>query len=277
MLRGQLETIRSALDALAAVDDDDVDEAELHDAVIVFGELSSRFEARWCRLIGAWDRRQLWAQNGSKSPGARLARETHRRRGECDRLMHRARDLQAMPATAAAYASGELSGNHVDLIASCNREWRNADFSESEQFLVDLCRSPSFRVAYQGVEYWKQLADRDAADRDADALRDSRHLSASISWRGTLVIDGVLDPLGREILSPELHRITEAPRPQDQRDGAPRTATQRRAAALVEMPVRSAAAPADGLRPRPLLTVTIGIDPFSHLCHTASGTVIAPG
>ena len=41
--------------------------------------------------------------------------------------------------------------------------------------------------------------------------------------------------------------------------------------------MRSATAPADGLRPRPLFTVTIGIDPFNHLCQTAAGTVIAPG
>jgi hypothetical protein len=43
------------------------------------------------------------------------------------------------------------------------------------------------------------------------------------------------------------------------------------------MAMRSATAPADGLRPRPLLTVTIGIEPFNHLCQTAAGTVIAPG
>ena len=41
--------------------------------------------------------------------------------------------------------------------------------------------------------------------------------------------------------------------------------------------MRSATAPVDGLRPRPLLSVTIGIDPFNHLCQTAAGTVIAPG
>ncbi len=41
--------------------------------------------------------------------------------------------------------------------------------------------------------------------------------------------------------------------------------------------MRSATAPADGLRPRPLLTITIGIEPFGRLCQLASGTVIAPG
>jgi hypothetical protein len=182
-----------------------------------------------------------------------------------------------MPATTAAYATGELSGAHVDLVAACNRQWRNADFVDSEQFLVDLCLTPSFTVAYRGIEYWKQLADRDAADRHADTVRDGRHLSASFGWHGELVIDGALDPLGGEIVKTQLDRIYDQLRLNDQRDGVTRTATQRRADALVEMALRAATAPANGLRPRPLLTVTIGIDPFNHLCHTATGTVIAPG
>ena len=108
-------------------------------------------------------------------------------------------------------------------------------------------------------------------------MRDGRHLSASVGWRGELVINGALDPLGGEIVKTELDRICEQLRIQDKRDGVTRTATQRRADALVEMAMRSATAPADGLRPRPLLTITIGIDPFNHLCQTAAGTVIAPG
>jgi hypothetical protein len=163
------------------------------------------------------------------------------------------------------------------LVASCNREWRNAEFAESEELLVNLCRTPSFSIAHTAIAYWKQCADRDAADRDADTVRQGRHLSVSFGWRGELVIDGVLDPLGGEALKTELDRICEQFRLQDVRDGVTRTATQRRADALVEMAMRSATAPADGLRPRPLLSITIGIDPFNHLCQTAAATVIAPG
>ena len=92
-----------------------------------------------------------------------------------------------------------------------------------------------------------------------------------------VAVDGLLDPVGGEIFNTELHRLCEQLRLQDLRDGVERTATQRRADALVEMAMRSATASADGLRPRPLFTVTIGIDPFNHLCQTAAGTVIAPG
>ncbi len=191
--------------------------------------------------------------------------------------MSRARDLVKMPVTEAAYQAGEIYGPHVDLVASCDRQWRNATFTDAEELLVNLCRTPFFGVASRGIDYWKQCADLDAADRDADTVRAGRHLSASVTFNGTVAIDGVLDPLGGETFKTELDRLCEQLRLEDLRDGVERTVTQRRADALVEMAMRSATAPADGLRPRPLLSVTIGIDPFNHLCQTAAGTVIAPG
>jgi len=96
-------------------------------------------------------------------------------------------------------------------------------------------------------------------------------------WRGEGILNAVFDPVAAETFRTELDRICEQLRLQDQHDGTVRTVQQRRADALVEMATRSATAPAGGLRPRPLFTVTIGIDPFNHLCETAAGTVIAPG
>ena len=277
MVGGLVDRLEAVLDEFAGLDVDTLDDSELHELVVGLGVLSTRLEAAWCRLIGRWDSRQIWAADGSKAAGARLARETHRRRGDADRLVRRARDLHQMPHTEKVYGAGEICGAHVDLVASCNRPWRNADFVDSEEFLVNMCRTPFFSVAQRGIEYWKQRADLAAADRDADTVRQGRHLSASVTWRGTVAVDGALDPVGGEIFKTELDRLCERLRLQDLRDGVVRTATQRRADALVEMAMRSATAPADGLRPRPLLTVTIGIEPFNHLCQTAAGTVVAPG
>jgi hypothetical protein len=277
MASALLDALTTALDELADLDIDSVDDVELHDVVVALGTLSTRLEAQWCRLISRWDATLLWANDGSKAPGARLARETHMRRGDCDRLVHRARDLATMAATSTAYNVGEINSRHVDLVASCNRQWRNADFVDSEDLLVDMCRTPFYSVAQRGIDYWKQCADLDAADRDAAVLHDSRRLSASVTWRGCVAIDAMLDPLGGEMFKTELDRLCEQLRLHDIRDSAERTPQQRRADALVEMATRSATAPADGIRPRPLLTVTIGIDPFNHLCQTAAGTVIAPG
>ena len=192
------------------------------------------------------------------------------------RIVRRARSLAEMPAAAAAYDSGEICGAHVDLVASCNRPWRMADFAESEELLVNLCRTRWFDNAVTGVEHWKLLADRDATERGANPAHEGRHLSVSTGWRGEVVVDGVIDPVGGEIFRTELERIREQLRLQDLRDGVERSVQQRRADALVEMAMRAATAPADGLRPRPLFTVTIGIEHFNWMCHSAAGTVMAP-
>src|SRR6476620_11472574 len=152
---GTLAGLREALDALAAVDVAALSDDELHAVVVELGELSTRLEAQWCRAIACWDARMVWADNGSRSAGARLARETGRRPGSCGRLVTRARKLATMPLTARAYAAGEVSGDHVDLVGDCNRDWPDADFADAEAVLVDACRTRWFADAARVVDYWK--------------------------------------------------------------------------------------------------------------------------
>ena len=52
---------------------------------------------------------------------------------------------------------------------------------------------------------------------------------------------------------------------------------QRYAAALTEMATRSASTPPGSRRPRPLFSVLLGDDSFTHLCELANGTVLTPG
>jgi hypothetical protein len=276
-LGSALDSLRDSLALLDAVDTAALDDAELHDGVVAVAGKVSQLEARLCRLLREWDERELWGSNGSKAPGARFARETHMPQSKAKRLVSRARRLASMPQAATAYEAGEIVGEHVDLIATCNRDWANAEFSEHEELLVNNCRTAMFEHAVKATEYWKQLADPDAADDDGKALHESRRLSASQSWRGLVELSGTLDPIRGEEFLAELNRVYEEMRLQDLRDGVERTPAQRRADALVEMARRSASMPADAVRPRTLLTVTIGIEPFNRLCETAAGTVIAPG
>ncbi len=143
--------------------------------------------------------------------------------------------------------------------------------------LVDACRTPWFADAVRVIDYWKQRANPDGADADAAWLREGRRASISTGWNGEIHLEAVFEPIGGEVFRTALaaieHELLEA----DRRDGIVRTAAQRRVDALVEMAQRAAAAPPDGLRPRPLLTVLVGDEALRHTCETAHGTVFAPG
>ena len=87
----------------------------------------------------------------------------------------------------------------------------------------------------------------------------------------------LFDPIGGAAFLDELVRLMEQLRLDDEQTGRLRTATQRRADALVEMATRSRTARDSGLRPRPLITIHVGEESFARICELATGTVVAPG
>jgi hypothetical protein len=188
--------------------------------------------------------------------------------------LHRARALGSMPATAAALAEGRFSTDYVDLLVRANRSWRDVVFADHEQALVDEIAGLRYHQARRVIEYWCQRADADAADDAAVRAREHHHVHASTTIDGTVVIDGVLDAVGGAIVTGELQRLEHELYLADTRAGVVRTASQRRADALVEMARRSTGA--TGTPARPLFTVLVGDESLARLCELGNGTVIAP-
>ena len=96
----------TAIDELAASDLDALSDGELHQLVLDLQRQSARLASVCTRAVGAWDGRKVWADNGSKSPAARLARETRCAPSTAHATVRRARQLRSMPHTAAAFADG---------------------------------------------------------------------------------------------------------------------------------------------------------------------------
>jgi hypothetical protein len=272
-----IDELAAVIDSLLAVDTTSLTDAELHDLVTDLQRQRHRLAAAAAEAISAWDRRLIWADNGARSAAARLANETSTSTSTAGSDVRRARQLRSMPATTAALAAGDLSPDHVDLLAKANQPWRNASFAEHEATLVEQCRVLRHADSRKMVDYWCARADADAAEDRAERQRNAAHLSVSPTLDGTVVINGTLDPIGGSIVADELTRLERELYLADTRDGVTRTASQRRASAFVEMARRSAAAPADGRRPKPLFTVLVGDDTMSQLCELANGTVITPG
>jgi hypothetical protein len=272
-----LDGLAAVIDSLLAVDPTALTDAELHELVVTVQRQRHRLAAVAAAVISSWDQRMVWADNGARSAAARLANETATSTSSASIDVRRARQLRSMPSTAQALATGDLSPDHVDLLAKANQPWRNADFADHENTLVEQCRVLRHADARKMVDYWCARADAVAAEDRAERQRNAAHLNVSPTLDGTVVVTGTLDPIGGSIVADELTRIERQLYLADKHDGVTRTVSQRRAAALIEMARRSATAPAGGRRPKPLFTVLVGDDTMSQLCELANGTVITPG
>ncbi len=271
------DELRRALDGLLAIDQADLSDDELHQLVIAVLRQSHRLAAVRAELIASWEGRGIWSSDGSRSPGHRLARETSMSVTAAKTEVRRATELRSMPATTSALADGALSPQHVDLLAGAAAGGRRGLFEAHEELLVDQCRTLRFADASRAVAYWMQRADAEGTELEGDRLHESRQASAATTFDGMVDLRALLDPVGGATFLDELVRLMEQLRLRDLADGVVRTATQRRADALVEMSRRSRSASEGGPRPRPLVTVLVGETTLARICELSTGTVIAPG
>ena len=273
-----------------SVDPDALDDDALAAALVALHRLEAGVAAVKARVTAAFDARRVWAADGSRSAAAWLGRHC-RLPGDAARGEVRfARRLRTMPATADALADGSVTAHHARRLAALNRPGLVDAFAAGEAVLVDHARTLHWPGFARATSYWRQLAEPDrveaeAADHDAD-----RRVHLSPGLDGTGLLDGPLTPLGHATVRGALDRIAAELFQADWADARgrhgdaatlddlARTPAQRRHDALVEMAERAMTAPADGLRPRPLVTVLVGLETFTgRICELADGTVVAPG
>ena len=241
-----VERLDEAIDGLAALDPDTLTDGELHDAIVAVQRQRAKLGAVAAGLLSRWEHRGVWAGDGSRSAASRLARDTCTSIASANVEMRRARQLRTMPATAAAVVAGEsVVGSRRPARAGRPGRGGDAVFADHESTLVAECARLRFAHAVKLVEYWCQRADAAAAEERAERQREGAHVHASPTIDGDVVLSGMLDPVGGATFTAELARLEHELYLADQHDSIVRTAGQRRAAALVEMARRSAAAPVE--------------------------------
>ena len=164
---GMLDELASALDGLAATDLDLLTDPELHDRVVGLRGEVSRLQSIVSATVSAWDARHVWAGDGSKTPSARLGRDCRLSPEAAHREVRRARSLRGMPATAAAFAAGTISSDHVDALRSVATPEFAGLFARDEQMLVEFALTLSFRRFRRALSYWRFRADTERGERQA--------------------------------------------------------------------------------------------------------------
>lgn len=251
---------------------------------------ANRLDASRTALAGEWISRGLHRSDGSRSASARLARDTGCSQQSARILVRRAEKLTTMALVAAAFAAGDLSADKVDLLCTANGGKRQLAFAVAEERLLGDALRLGHADLRRHLEHWANAAD-DAAGTGTDQARrdlDGAHLHASPSYRGTVILNGRLDPARGAIFLTELQRLTDelfATDWADTRarwgddatvDKIARTPAQRRVEALSIMAQRSAAMAPGSTMARPLFTVLVDHPTAQRICELANGTAIAP-
>lgn len=284
---GALAQLDAALGAVGAIDPRLLDREEIGALTIEMHSRQSCMDAQVTRITGAFD--TFGDPEGALGTPAWVAWKCRIKKSQAKAEVSRARALRHMPEVAAAYAAGEISTEHVRLLAAGYRSNGEA-FAKAEEELVDAAKTLRFDAFAYRVAYFRQLADPDGTEEEAQDAFERRHLHCSRTFEGTVQLDGLFDPIGGTIYKNELDRIerklfeadwTEArDRLGDnaRADDLQRTSEQRRLDAQVEMARRSAAMPAGSTFNRPLITVLVGYETlFGRICQLADGTVVTPG
>jgi hypothetical protein len=250
----------------------------------------AQMEAVVVCATGAFDASRDWEADGARSAAAWLATELHIPKRVARRNVRLGRALRDLPECEEAWRDGDITGDHVEVIAGARNESTAKAMERDLEMLVGYAKTLRFDVIERLVMYWKLRADPIGADDDEHDRHAGRSVFLDKSFQGMWFGKMTFDPISGEIVDGELSRLEKEMFDADWAEAKERlgreptvldlarTPAQRRADAMVEMAIRSRTAPADARRPAPLFTVHVGYETmFGPLCELdQSRIVLAP-
>jgi hypothetical protein len=233
-----LDELETAIDKVAASERD----IDLERMI----QLSERVEYLKLRTIRDYELSGAWQAAGFVSTASALKAKCRLGHGVAQGSVVLARKLERLPETAAAFAAGEISRQHVEMISRAHTPERAAMIENLDSQFANLARiTTPARVRDKVTEII------DAFDGDGGAGNDARQhelnkvtLSATSGGRGILngSLDAELARLVEAAFNAEMHTL--------KLKDDPRTPPQRRAEALEAMCRRSLDHHDDGTRRR---------------------------
>jgi hypothetical protein len=283
-----LRGLRAAIDELvssgpALCDPESIAELEIERA---------RLDAFVTAAVADFDASGEWAPSGARTAAAWITHACQIPKRDAARQVRRGRHCRHLPLFTAAWSKGEITADHLDVVASVRRPSTQEALARDEAMLVDYAKDLTYDEFVALMRYWAQHADPDGAEEDDMERRARRDVYLVESVSGTFLGRMTLDPISGAIVAGELGRLEQElfeadwAKARDELGRDPRvdelgrTPAQRRADALVEMATRSASAPADGRRPAPLFTVLVDYQTLlGRICQLAQGggMVLSPG
>ena len=185
-------------------------------------------EAEWLHAVAEYDRSHDWQIDNFPSAASALRHTCNLDDGVAHRYITLARKLEKLPEVSAAFAAGEISGRHAQVVADAYTPARGAQLGNLEAELVDLARAHPPKVFGGFVRRFTDAIDGDGGASADKIDHDRRALYTATTFNGAFDIRGNGDPLSGDIIDTALN--TEMGHDLQEHD--PRTTPKRRFDAL---------------------------------------------
>ena len=182
--------------------------------------------------LGDWLGTSWWSFDGARSPEEWLRLFGRLDVGDARRVVQRSRLCGQLPGFADAFAAGEITAAHVDVLA-CAVGGRRLDHAiRDAAMLLEAARHETVPAFERTVAGWRQHCDRELAADDAEQVWEGRKVHLRPDLFGSWSLTGTLDPDGGAAVSAALAANRNDP---DPIGGPPRSLGQRNADALVAL------------------------------------------
>lgn len=161
MSKYALQALDEAIDAISSIKLHTLDRSAMQTLVLRLETARLRLDAVSARVLGRFESNGDWAGDASRDAAAWVKNRTGASRGDVVARVRLGRRLSRMPIAAAAVLAGEITVEHVRLLARCV-SWRTArEFEADEARLVDLARKLDADRFKPLVQQWIDWADDD--------------------------------------------------------------------------------------------------------------------
>jgi hypothetical protein len=218
------------LNRLASEDLNAVPAESMGDDQIALQRICNRVQAEGLRRLRRFDSGQGYAPSGALSARAWLRWQLNLTASTASERVAISRRLASLPKTDQALADGDISYRHVALIVETATQLGDKFEAQAETILVDVSKEVCPWRLQRAIWNLKHCLDADGVLSDANKANSRRFLHLSQTFDGVYRIDGWLDAEGGAVLNTALDSVMGP-----WRDGDDRSATQRRADAVVEM------------------------------------------
>ncbi len=188
-------------------------------------------EAEWLADVAEYDRSGGWHADGFFSTASALRHVCHVDQSVAQQYVSLGRKLEKLPEVAAAFADGDLSLRHAQVLANAYTAKRAAALADVEAQLVGVARECTPKELHGILRQYTDQVDGDGGAANDAADLDTRALYLSQTLGGGWDIRGTVDPVTGELIAAAVNaEMTRDLQANDQR-----RAPQRRADALANI------------------------------------------